>query len=228
MEILKLQEVSKIFGDNLTRVKALNKINLSIEQGEFIAIVGESGSGKSTLLSLMGGLDKATVGYVEYNGKNFKNLSSTQLSNIRKKDINVIYQFYNLIPTLTVKENIILPVLLDNKEIKEEKLEELLIKFKLKEREDFYIDDLSGGQKQKVAIARALINNPNIILADEPTGNLDTVSSSEVINLLKNENKKNGTTVVIVTHNLEIAKICSRIITLKDGNIISDIKNKEL
>ena len=228
MGILKLQEVSKFFGKDSTKVKALNEINLNIDEGEFTAIVGESGSGKSTLISLMGGLDKPTEGEIVYNGISFFSLNALELSKIRKKEISVVYQFYNLIPSLTVKENIILPVLLGKKELDERKLDELLNKLNLKVKASHYADDLSGGQKQKVAIARALINQPTLILADEPTGNLDTESTKEVINLLKKENEENGTTVIIVTHNLEIAKICNRVITLKDGSIINDTKNEVL
>ena len=222
---IKLEAVTKVYDDSVNKVKALDEIFLNIDEGEFIAIIGESGSGKSTLLSLIAGLDLPTIGNIFVNEQNYKDLSVEKLCEIRREEISVIYQFYNLIPTLTVKENIILPLLIAKKEVNYGKVEELIKKLNLTTKEDVLVTELSGGQKQKVAVARAIITKSSIVLADEPTGNLDSVSSIEVFNMLKNHNKENKATIVIVTHNLELAKMCDRIITLKDGRIICDARN---
>ena len=222
---IKLEAVTKVYDDSVNKVKALDEIFLNIDEGEFIAIIGESGSGKSTLLSLIAGLDLPTIGNIFVNEQNYKDLSVEKLCEIRREEISVIYQFYNLLPTLTVKENIILPLLIAKKEVNYGKVEELIKKLNLTTKEDVLVTELSGGQKQKVAVARAIITKSSIVLADEPTGNLDSVSSIEVFNMLKNHNKENKATIVIVTHNLELAKMCDRIITLKDGRIICDARN---
>ena len=222
MEILKVENISKIYGSNNNSVKALDNISFTINQGEFISIIGASGSGKSTLLHILGGIDKPTSGQVWLENINLANLTDNQLAGIRRSKIGIIYQFYNLIPTLTVEENITLPILLDHKNINKKRLDSILEILDIKDRRDFLPNQLSGGQQQRVAIGRGLIYSPSIILADEPTGNLDSKNSENIINLLKNLNKKLKQTIVIVTHNLEIAKQSDRIIELKDGKIISD------
>ena len=222
MEILKVENISKIYGSNNNSVKALDNISFTINQGEFISIIGASGSGKSTLLHILGGIDKPTSGQVWLENINLANLTDNQLAGIRRSKIGIIYQFYNLIPTLTVEENITLPILLDHKNVNKKRLDNILEILDIKDRRDFLPNQLSGGQQQRVAIGRSLIYSPSIILADEPTGNLDSKNSENIINLLKNLNKKLKQTIVIVTHNLEIAKQSDRIIELKDGKIISD------
>lgn len=222
MEILKVENISKIYGSNNNSVKALDNISFTINQGEFISIIGASGSGKSTLLHILGGIDKPTSGQVWLENINLANLTDNQLAGIRRSKIGIIYQFYNLIPTLTVEENITLPILLDHKNVNKKRLDNILEILDIKDRRDFLPNQLSGGQQQRVAIGRSLIYSPSIILADEPTGNLDSKNSENIINLLKNLNKKLKQTLVIVTHNLEIAKQSDRIIELKDGKIISD------
>lgn len=222
MGILKVENISKIYGSNNNSVKALDNISFTINQGEFISIIGASGSGKSTLLHILGGIDKPTSGQVWLENINLANLTDNQLAGIRRSKIGIIYQFYNLIPTLTVEENITLPILLDHKNVNKKRLDNILEILDIKDRRDFLPNQLSGGQQQRVAIGRSLIYSPSIILADEPTGNLDSKNSENIINLLKNLNKKLKQTLVIVTHNLEIAKQSDRIIELKDGKIISD------
>ena len=222
MGILKVENISKIYGPNNNSVKALDNISFTINQGEFISIIGASGSGKSTLLHILGGIDKPTSGQVWLENINLANLTDNQLAGIRRSKIGIIYQFYNLIPTLTVEENITLPILLDHKNVNKKRLDNILEILDIKERRDFLPNQLSGGQQQRVAIGRSLIYSPSIILADEPTGNLDSKNSENIINLLKNLNKKLKQTLVIVTHNLEIAKQSDRIIELKDGKIISE------
>ena len=222
MGILKVENISKIYGSNNNSVKALDNISFTINQGEFISIIGASGSGKSTLLHILGGIDKPTSGQVWLENINLANLTDNQLAGIRRSKIGIIYQFYNLIPTLTVEENITLPILLDHKNVNKKRLDNILEILDIKDRRDFLPNQLSGGQQQRVAIGRSLIYSPSIILADEPTGNLDSKNSENIINLLKNLNKKLKQTLVIVTHNLEIAKQSDRIIELKDGKIISE------
>lgn len=222
MEMLKVENISKNYGENNNLVKALDNISFTINQGEFISIIGASGSGKSTLLHILGGIDKPTSGQVWLENINLANLTDNQLAGIRRSKIGIIYQFYNLIPTLTVEENITLPILLDHKNINKKRLDSILEILDIKDRRDFLPNQLSGGQQQRVAIGRSLIYSPSIILADEPTGNLDSKNSKNIINLLKNLNKKLKQTLVIVTHNLEIAKQADRILELKDGKIASN------
>lgn len=224
MKSIHVENLTKIYGTGENEVVALNQISFSIEEGEFVAITGASGSGKSTLLYILAGLDKPTTGEVSVDHINLSSLSDNQLSSFRRKKVGLIYQFYNLIPTLTVEENIVLPVRLDKRELKKDRLENLLKAFHLEKKRYSYPSQLSGGEQQRVAIARSLFINPMIILADEPTGNLDSKNSKEVIAYLKNTNKKYNRTLIVVTHNMEIANEADRIIELSDGKIISDRK----
>ena len=225
MELIKIDNLTKIYGNKENKVIALDKVSLEIKEGDFIAIVGASGSGKSTLLHMLGGVDRPTEGEVYYNGENIYKLNDDELAVFRRRKIGLIYQFYNLIPILDVEENICLPLELDKKEIDVERLNELLELLNLKERRTHLPNELSGGQQQRVAIGRALIARPNVILADEPTGNLDSKTTEEILSIFKKANKKYKQTLVIITHNLEIAKCANRIITIKDGKIISDERN---
>ena len=224
MKSIHVENLTKIYGTGENEVVALNQVSFSIEEGEFVAITGASGSGKSTLLYILAGLDKPTSGEVSVDQINLSSLSDNQLSSFRRKKVGLIYQFYNLIPTLTVEENIVLPVRLDKRELKKDRLENLLKVFHLEKKKYSYPSQLSGGEQQRVAIARSLFMNPMIILADEPTGNLDSKNSKEVIAHLKNTNKKYNRTLIVVTHNMEIANEADRIIELSDGKIISDRK----
>lgn len=219
MNIFKVENVSKVFGKGEAKVVALDNISLEIEEGEFIAIIGPSGSGKSTLLHIMAGLEKPTSGDIYFYGKNMNEMSKKELTILRREKIGIIYQFYNLIPNLNVEENILLPIEFDRQKVDKEKLKNIMKFLKLENRKTHLPNELSGGQQQKVAIGRALMINPKIILADEPTGNLDTKSSNEIINLLKEANKKLKQTIIIITHNLEIAKLADRIIKIEDGKI---------
>lgn len=222
MEILKIENLSKTYGKNEAKVEALKNINLSINKGEFIAIVGPSGSGKSTLLHLIGGVDKPSEGRVYINDVDIYNLKEKDLSIFRRRNVGLIYQFYNLIPVLSVKENILLPAELDNRKIDKEYLDDLLKTLGLKERENHLPNELSGGQQQRTSIGRALVNRPAIVLADEPTGNLDSKNSKEVIELLKLSVKKYKQTLVMITHDPNIALQADRVITIEDGTIKSD------
>ncbi len=226
MEIVKIENLTKIYGKGDTRVVALNNVSFSIKEGEFVAIVGASGSGKSTLLHLLGGVDRPTSGKVYINDVDIYNLKTDKLAVFRRKKIGLIYQFYNLLPILNVEENIKLPCLLDRDKVDEQYYEDILKVLKLSDRLKHLPNQLSGGQQQRVSIGRALINRPAIILADEPTGNLDSKSSEEIMELLKTSNKKYNQTLVIITHSLEIAKTANRIITIDDGKIIKDEKIK--
>ena len=225
MEILNVSNLCKIYGKGENEFLALNNISFKVKKGEFIAIVGKSGSGKSTLLHLLGGLDKPDRGNVIINNQNIYKMSDKELTVFRRKYIGFVYQFYNLIPALTVKENILLPASFDGRKISDKKLEELVKKLGLINKMDAYPNDLSGGQQQRVAIGRALINYPKIILADEPTGNLDTRSTKHIVKLLEYYNKKYRQTIIMVTHDLSLAKRASRIITMRDGKIIKDEMN---
>ncbi len=225
MEVLNVSDLCKIYGKGENEFLALNNISIKVKKGEFIAIVGKSGSGKSTLLHLLGGLDKPDRGNVIINNQDIYKMSDKELTVFRRKYIGFVYQFYNLIPALTVKENILLPVLFDGRKISDKKLEELVKKLGLINKMDAYPNDLSGGQQQRVAIGRALINHPKIILADEPTGNLDTRSTKHIVKLLEYYNKKYRQTIIMVTHDLSLAKRASRIITMRDGKIIKDEMN---
>ena len=220
MEILKVQNLTKKYGKKDTEVVALDNVSFSVEKGEFIAIVGASGSGKSTLLHLMGGVDKPTSGKVFINDKDIYQLSKDDLAIFRRREIGIIYQFYNLIPILNVKENILLPCNLDGKKVEEKHLQEIIELLGLSNREEHLPNQLSGGEQQRVAIGRAIINNPSIILADEPTGNLDSKSSKEIIELLKKSNKKYNQTILLITHDMSIAEQADRIIKIQDGKIV--------
>ena len=214
MELLRVENLSKSYGKGEAKVDALKNINLSIKKGEFIAIVGPSGSGKSTLLHLLGGVDKPTSGNVFINDINIYDLKEKDLAIFRRRNVGLIYQFYNLIPVLTVKENILLPAELDNRKIDKEYLEDLLKTLDLKERENHLPSELSGGQQQRTSIGRALINRPSIVLADEPTGNLDSKNSKEIVELLKVSVKKYNQTLIMITHDTNIALQADRVITI--------------
>lgn len=222
MEILKVENLTKKYGKNENEVIAVNDMSFSVESGEFIAIVGSSGSGKSTLLHLLGGVDRPTSGKVFVNGKDIYSLKDDELAIFRRREVGLIYQFYNLIPILNVEENITLPCDLDRKDVPKEELDELLKVLGLENRRKHLPNELSGGQQQRVAIGRALINHPAIVLADEPTGNLDSKSSDEIVQLLKTSNKKYNQTIIMITHNPEIAKVADRIIRIEDGKIVED------
>lgn len=222
MEILKVENLDKSYGKGEAKVDALKNINLSINKGEFVAIVGPSGSGKSTLLHLIGGVDKPTKGKVYINNVDIYSLKEKDLSIFRRRNVGLIYQFYNLIPVLSAKENILLPAELDNRKIDKEYLDDLLNTLGLKERENHLPNELSGGQQQRTSIGRALINRPAIVLADEPTGNLDSKNSKEVIELLKLSVKKYKQTLIMITHDINIALQADRVITIEDGIIKSD------
>ena len=220
MEILKVENLTKIYGKDENKLIAVDNVSFSINKGDFIAIVGSSGSGKSTLLHLIGGVDKPTSGKVYIEGKDIYALDNDELAIFRRRNIGIIYQFYNLLPILNVVENITLPCELDGKNVDKTKLNELLKTLGLENRKLYLPNELSGGQQQRVAIGRALINNPAIVLADEPTGNLDSKSSVDIVNLLKNANKKYNQTIIMITHNLDIAKEANRIIKIEDGKIV--------
>ena len=220
MNILKIENLKKVYGSGETEVKALDDISFQIEEGEFIAIIGPSGSGKSTLLHSIAGLEKPTSGKVYLYDKDIYIMNKKELTILRRQKIGIIYQFYNLIPTLNVEENITLPIELDRKKIDTKKLDEIIKFLGLEKRKKHLPNELSGGQQQKVAIGRALMINPTIILADEPTGNLDSKSSEEIMQVLKKANKDYKQTIIMITHNLEISKLADRIIKIEDGKII--------
>lgn len=223
MEILKVENLTKIYGKDTTKVVALDNVSFSVEKGEFVAIVGASGSGKSTLLHLIGGVDRPTSGKVYIDGKNIYNFDDDKLAIFRRRQIGLIYQFYNLIPILNVEENITLPLALDNRKIDKETLNNLLKLLGLQSRKNHLPNELSGGQQQRTSIGRALITNPALILADEPTGNLDSKASDEIVALLKKSNKELNQTVIMITHNMEIAKFADRIIKIEDGKIVEEV-----
>ena len=223
MEILKVDNLTKIYGKDSTEVVALDHISFSVEKGEFVAIVGASGSGKSTLLHLIGGVDRPTSGKVFIDGKDIFNFNDDKLAIFRRRQVGLIYQFYNLIPILNVEENITLPLSLDNREVDKKKLNDLLTLLGLQNRRNHLPNELSGGQQQRTSIGRALITNPTIILADEPTGNLDSKSSDEIVALLKKSNKEFNQTIIMITHNMEIAKLADRIIKIEDGKIVEEV-----
>lgn len=220
MEILKVEHLVKQYGKGDNAVLAVNDISFSVEQGEFVAIVGSSGSGKSTLLHLLGGVDRPTSGKVYIQGEDIYSLNSDEIAIFRRRQVGLIYQFYNLIPILNVKENITLPCELDGRTPDKSELDELINTLGLKDRVTHLPNELSGGQQQRVSIGRALINHPAILLADEPTGNLDSRSSDEIVELLKLSNQKYKQTIVMITHNLEIAKIADRILRIEDGRLV--------
>ena len=222
MEILEVKNLTKIYGKGDTRVVALDDVSFSVNQGEFVAIVGASGSGKSTLLHLIGGVDRPTRGKVFINGEDIYQMDDDTLAIFRRRQIGLIYQFYNLIPILNVEENILLPLELDNREIDEDELDNLMKTLGLEKRRNHLPNELSGGQQQRTSIGRAMITHPAIILADEPTGNLDSKASDEIIELLKISNKKFKQTIVMITHNLEIAAMADIIIKIEDGHIVEE------
>ncbi|WP_130860514.1 ABC transporter ATP-binding protein [Gracilibacillus phocaeensis] len=222
MDILKIEHLSKIYGKGDTSVKALDEVSFSIKQGEFVAIIGPSGSGKSTLLHLLGGVDRPSDGKVYVENTDIYDLNETQLAIFRRRQIGLIYQFYNLLPILTVEENMTLPVLLDAHKVDQKHLDEVVNILGLQERLSYLPNQLSGGQQQRVSIGRALINNPSIILADEPTGNLDSKNSKEIIDLLKLFNKTYNQTLVVITHDDRIALQADRVISIEDGRIAKD------
>ncbi len=226
MEILKVENLTKTYGKKDTEVVALDNVSFSVNKGEFVAIVGASGSGKSTLLHLIGGVDKPTSGKVYINGTDIYSLNNDNLAIFRRRQVGLIYQFYNLIPILNVKENITLPCDLDGQKVDEKRLNELLYILGLEKRIYHLPNELSGGQQQRVSIGRAMINHPSIVLADEPTGNLDSKASREIIDLLKVSNQKYNQTLIVITHDENIALEADRIITIQDGKLINDEKIK--
>lgn len=225
MEILKVENLSKIYGSGNNQVVALDNVSFKVNKGEFVAIIGASGSGKSTLLHLIGGVDRPTSGKVYIKDKDIFSLNNNSLAVFRRRNIGIIYQFYNLVPILNVLENITLPLDLDKKKIDKDKIDDLLNILNLTDRVNHLPNELSGGQQQRVSIGRALANDPAIVLADEPTGNLDSKASDEVIKLLKKTNELYNQTTILITHDLEIAKQANRIITIVDGHIVKDEEN---
>lgn len=222
MEILKVENLNKTYGKGENKVEALKNINLCVNKGEFVAIVGASGSGKSTLLHLLGGLDRPSDGKVIIDGESIYNYKEENLAIFRRRKIGFIFQFFNLIPVLDVEENIALPALLDNDKVDKGYLREIIELLGLEERKNHLPSELSGGQQQRVSIGRALLNKPSIILADEPTGNLDSKNSKEVIDLLKFTARKYNQTLILITHDVNIAAMADRVVTIEDGEIISD------
>jgi putative ABC transport system ATP-binding protein len=222
MEILKVENLNKTYGKGDNKVEALKSVNLSIHKGEFVAIVGASGSGKSTLLHLLGGLDRPTAGKVVIDGESIYDYKEEKLAIFRRRKIGFIFQFFNLIPVLDLEENIALPALLDNEKIDKKYLNEIIKILGLADRKGHLPSELSGGQQQRVSIGRALLNKPSIILADEPTGNLDSKNSKEVIELLKFTARKYNQTLILITHDVNIASMADRVITIEDGEIVSD------
>lgn len=222
MEILKVENLTKTYGSGENLVHAVDDVSFSVEKGEFVAIVGASGSGKSTILHLIGGVDRPTSGKIFVDGNDISKMNDDKLAVFRRRQVGIVYQFYNLIPILTVEENITLPCDLDGRGVDRERLEMILDSFGLRARRKHLPNQLSGGQQQRTSIARALINNPSLVLADEPTGNLDSKSSEEVMSMLKMCNQSYGQTVIMITHNLDIAKQADRIITISDGKIVEE------
>lgn len=222
MEILRVENLCKTYGKGENQVKALDNVSFSVNKGEFVAIIGPSGSGKSTLLHILGGVDKATSGKVYVDGSDVYAQNDEQLAIFRRRQVGLIYQFYNLIPVLNVVENITLPVLMDGRKVNQDRLEELMITLKLVGRENHLPNQLSGGQQQRVSIGRALMNAPAVVLADEPTGNLDSKNSQEIVDLLKVSNQKYNQTLIIITHDENIALQADRILAIEDGNITRD------
>ncbi|GAB2535394.1 ABC transporter ATP-binding protein [Gracilibacillus alcaliphilus] len=222
MEILKIENLSKMYGKGNTAVKALDQVSFSVKQGEFVAIIGPSGSGKSTLLHLLGGVDRPTDGKVFVDNTDIYALNETQMAVFRRRQIGLIYQFYNLLPILTVEENITLPMALDAQQVDQKHFREVVDILGLQQRLDYLPNQLSGGQQQRVSIGRALISNPSIILADEPTGNLDSKNSKEIVDLLKLFNKTYNQTLVVITHDDRIALQADRVISIEDGQLAKD------
>lgn len=223
MEILRVENLTKIYGKDMAKVIALDNVSFSVEKGEFVAIVGASGSGKSTLLHLIGGVDRPTSGKVFIDGQDIFNFNDDKLAIFRRRQVGLIYQFYNLIPILNVEENITLPLSLDNREVDKENLDNMLRLLGLQDRRKHLPNELSGGQQQRTSIGRAMITNPTIILADEPTGNLDSKASDEIVALFKKSNRELKQTIIMITHNMEIAKEADRIIKIEDGKIVQTL-----
>ena len=222
MEILRVENLTKIYGKGENEVRALDGVSFSVEKGEFVAVIGPSGSGKSTLLHILGGVDRPTSGRVLMDGKDVYAQNEEQLAIFRRRQVGLIYQFYNLIPVLNVTENITLPVLMDGQKVNQNRLAELMTTLKLDGRENHLPNQLSGGQQQRVSIGRALMNAPAVVLADEPTGNLDSKNSKEIVDLLKISNEKYGQTLIVITHDESIALQADRIISIDDGKITRD------
>ena len=222
MEILRVENLTKIYGKGENEVRALDDVSFSVNKGEFIAVIGPSGSGKSTLLHILGGVDRPTSGRVLMDGKDVYAQNEEQLAIFRRRQVGLIYQFYNLIPVLNVTENITLPVLMDGQKVNSDRLKELITTLKLDGRENHLPNQLSGGQQQRVSIGRALMNAPAVVLADEPTGNLDSKNSKEIVDLLKISNEKYGQTLIVITHDESIALQADRIISIDDGKITRD------
>lgn len=222
MDLLKVENLTKVYGKGDAEVVALDNVTFSVKKGEFVAIVGASGSGKSTLLHLIGGVDRPTSGRVYIDGNDIYEMNDDKLAIFRRRQVGLIYQFYNLIPILNVSENITLPMELDGRKVNEKDLDELLDSLNLKDRKKHLPNQLSGGQQQRTSIGRAMITKPAIILADEPTGNLDSKASDEIVDLLKLSNKKYHQTIIMITHNLDIAAVADRIIKIEDGHIVKE------
>lgn len=227
MELIKIDRLSKIYGTGENAVRAVDDVSFSIQKGEFLAIIGPSGSGKSTLLHILGGVDRPTSGKVFLNGQDVYAQNEEALAIFRRRQVGLIYQFYNLIPVLNVVENMTLPVLMDGRRVNEERLQELLDTLGLSERRNNLPNQLSGGQQQRVSIGRALMNAPSIVLADEPTGNLDSKNSQEIVELLRTSNRKYGQTLVVITHDESIALQADRVIAIEDGRIVRDERIRE-
>ena len=223
MEILRTEQLVKTYGEGENAFNAVDNISMSVQQGEFVAIVGQSGSGKSTLMHLLGGVDKPTSGKIFIDGNEISSMKADKLAIFRRRQIGIVYQFYNLIPILTAEENITLPVELDGRHVEKEKLDNVLELLGIQDRRRNLPNQLSGGQQQRVSIARAIINDPAILLADEPTGNLDSKATDDIVSLLKKTNKALGQTIIMITHNLEIAKEADRIIRISDGKISEEV-----
>ena len=228
MEILRIEHLTKVYGKGENQVRAVDDVSFSVEKGEFVAIIGPSGSGKSTLLHILGGVDRPTSGKVIMNGQDVYAQDEDQLAIFRRRQVGLIYQFYNLIPVLNVVENLTLPVLMDNREINEERLKELLQVLGLERRKKNLPNQLSGGHQQRVSIGRALMNAPAVVLADEPTGNLDSKNSQEIVELLKYSNQKYGQTMIVITHDESIALQADRVIAIEDGRIVRDQRIREV
>ncbi|MBR4768699.1 MAG: ABC transporter ATP-binding protein [Lachnospiraceae bacterium] len=222
MEILRIEDLTKIYGSGETEVRALDGVSFSVEKGEFLAIIGPSGSGKSTLLHIIGGVDRPTSGRVFLNGQDVYQQNEEQLAVFRRREVGLIYQFYNLIPVLNVVENMTLPVLMDRRKVNDDRLKELLDTLGLQGKRDRLPNQLSGGEQQRVSIGRALMNAPAVVLADEPTGNLDSKNSAEIVDLLKLSNRKYGQTLIVITHDESIALQADRILSIDDGRIVKD------
>ena len=225
MDILKVENLVKTYKNGNSTINAVDNISFSVEKGDFVAIVGASGSGKSTLLHLLGGVDRPTSGKVYIDNVDIYSMNNDALAIFRRRQVGLIYQFYNLIPILNVEENIVLPCKLDGKNVSKDRLNEIIDTLGLSARRKHLPNELSGGQQQRVSIGRAIINNPALVLADEPTGNLDSKASDEIVALLKESNKKYNQTIIVITHDPDIASVANRVITIEDGKIVSDVRN---